>query len=468
MVAPSCKQYKLIDHYKNPAVIFIDKKTYELPKNIYLSYSDLNGLTSNFIKIHNDSLIKIFVSKPTLISLYSEKYLIYPGERLYMNVEEDTDYPVLKVKNNEQRNKELRFFIDYGEYVFKNFNQKYNDSLKSFNDNSHSIDRILHDKHKINDFVKRYISKKNEIFFEFLDHQKFSKKFNEEVSSFVINELDYIGWLQRYIDNHKDTLKAYNQYENYYLSLLEEYSKIGDTNGMNNFGFIIQNHLENSLSMKLNRLNTKEDFLNVVSFIEKNYNTNIQEYLKALVLIEAIKKNMDISSSFYTYLKEKNEYTKYLRQIIKQKARIERVSKNKKKPLLLRDGRKTSSIEDILSKNKGKVILLDFWATWCAPCIEELPYLDSLCKDLINRGFVAVGISIDRETLKWQKWILKSTVGSAKENYLLINQKSPYTDQYNITAIPRYILIGKDGNIISADAPRPSDPALKKLVEENL
>lgn len=124
------------------------------------------------------------------------------------------------------------------------------------------------------------------------------------------------------------------------------------------------------------------------------------------------------------------------------------------------------TLETILEKHNGRLIFIDFWASWCAPCLKEQPafislerkYKDSVC---------FITISMDKEEVKWKKAVAAQRMNQSN-SYRVKSVNSPFFKQYNISTIPRYILIGKDGKIISADAPRPSDPALKDLIENNL
>ncbi|MCG8307659.1 MAG: TlpA family protein disulfide reductase [Cytophagales bacterium] len=122
----------------------------------------------------------------------------------------------------------------------------------------------------------------------------------------------------------------------------------------------------------------------------------------------------------------------------------------------------TTSFEDL----KGKYIYIDVWATWCAPCIAEIPYLKKIEKKYKNKNIVFVGISIDKinNREKWKKMIDQKELNGIQ----LISDNdwnSDFIKEYLINGIPRYILIDPEGKIISSDAPRPSDPNLEELLD---
>ena len=106
-----------------------------------------------------------------------------------------------------------------------------------------------------------------------------------------------------------------------------------------------------------------------------------------------------------------------------------------------------------LSDYKGKVLFVDFWATWCMPCLGEMPYFNELSKQFPNIQFV--GISLDDNTEVW----LNKLKGDADHGKVLeLFSTDPLVRTgWDITGIPRFLLIDKDFNIISASAPRPSE-----------
>ncbi|MBC7326715.1 redoxin domain-containing protein [bacterium] len=96
-----------------------------------------------------------------------------------------------------------------------------------------------------------------------------------------------------------------------------------------------------------------------------------------------------------------------------------------------------------LSNLKGKVVLLDFWATWCPPCREELPIIEKLHQEYKDKGLLVLGIN-DED---------KATVENfLKENNLtfpiLVDAQSKVALLYNVESIPRVLLIDKDGNVV--------------------
>lgn len=92
-----------------------------------------------------------------------------------------------------------------------------------------------------------------------------------------------------------------------------------------------------------------------------------------------------------------------------------------------------------LESMQGKVIFLDFWAPWCAPCREELPVLDTLYKKYKNEGFQVLAISLDASEASILKYLLKTPLTFP----VMIDKKSDVADAYGFSGLPAGFLIDK-------------------------
>ena len=121
-----------------------------------------------------------------------------------------------------------------------------------------------------------------------------------------------------------------------------------------------------------------------------------------------------------------------------------------------------------LSDFKGKVVVLDIWAMWCAPCLAEKPFFQKAEESYKDRDdIVFIGVSHDGQAKKeiWKKFV-------AKKGWTSIELLSEYDESigkyYKIEGIPRLMIFDKEGRIVTVDAPRPSDPEFKSLIEQTL
>ncbi len=114
----------------------------------------------------------------------------------------------------------------------------------------------------------------------------------------------------------------------------------------------------------------------------------------------------------------------------------------------------------------GKYVYIDVWATWCAPCIQQIPDLKKVEEQYRDKNIAFVSLSIDKlaEKTKWRNMIKEKVLGGI-QLFGESDWNSKFVKDYEITGIPRFILIDPQGNIVDANAPRPSDPRLIALFD---
>jgi peroxiredoxin len=103
-----------------------------------------------------------------------------------------------------------------------------------------------------------------------------------------------------------------------------------------------------------------------------------------------------------------------------------------------------------LSDYKGKVVLLDFWATWCDPCLRELPHVRAAYEKYKSRGFEVIGISADTKVGDLTTFTRTHRM-PWRQIFDGKGTKSPIARTYGINGIPFTVLIGRDGKIVAVD-----------------
>ena len=114
-----------------------------------------------------------------------------------------------------------------------------------------------------------------------------------------------------------------------------------------------------------------------------------------------------------------------------------------------------------LKNFEGRYVVIDVWATWCAPCRIQSPNFERMADQYTNQNVAFVALSVDDNKWAWQN---EASEKSLRVLQLHSNDKNLLGKAYGIEYIPRYIFIGPDGRIINAQMPEPGDPLFEKIL----
>lgn len=122
----------------------------------------------------------------------------------------------------------------------------------------------------------------------------------------------------------------------------------------------------------------------------------------------------------------------------------------------------TNALDDF----KGKYVFIDIWASWCGNCINEFPYIRKLVEKYKDKSIVFISISTDADSNNWKEAIERANLSGI--HLLATKKNNTFMDEYNITGIPRYILLDPELNIVDYNTPRPSEVSkLEELFKES-
>lgn len=119
--------------------------------------------------------------------------------------------------------------------------------------------------------------------------------------------------------------------------------------------------------------------------------------------------------------------------------------------------------EVTLSSFKGKAVYIDFWATWCKPCLGEIPSLEALQEELKDENIAFLSVSVDKNLEDWNNFLAENDTHGVQLHQG--DSDGLVKSEYLVYSIPRFVLLNEEGNIVNANAPRPSGDALAYIQE---
>ncbi len=326
-------------------------------------------------------------------------------------------------------------------------------------------------------------------------------KLREDLEAFYkVDEFTYLKNIQNVKESHLALLNSFGVekfFKKSELKSLEYQRLLSIQNYQSNYKFYLGDDILPSKtfykSIESLRLNNEDDYMKQPYYrylLNSIWNKRIEEAPDVDAMLKVLRKVplrpllISLANRFYSKISSNKErskdYLDLIKRIATNKAFIEAAEKQyeevlKSKGLTKGNTSPNFTYESIdgtvisLTDLKGKYVYIDVWATWCAPCIKQIPYLQKLEKRYHNKNIVFVSISVDKDRVKetWKRMVnsrgLRGIQLFADKSF-----DSEFMNAYAVNSIPRFILINPEGKIVDAEAPRPSFEKTRVLLDQLL
>lgn len=466
----SCRSYRTLEGRVKPVYFTADSTVfkdtvYSLHPIRYRALADLKGAGIETAELNEGVVTKVFIKKPTMFWAGYSGFLVYPGEHIHVKGVYDS-LAFFAANGNKQRNRELLFFKKLQE--LQQQQQLQQDSYMPLYRPGTSLETVLTIEKQQKDRSRKAEASYQSTFDSLTKANDVSKKFKRLIDGYKKNRYDFN--LNDFYRLYKDTLMAHGLY---FEKLREVIPTINAITKKSDFNV----HLREGLNDRLPNLFpgnlmwsfNDDGFKACFDSVENNFTGFARDYLLSRLMYRAYAKGTKVPSNYVekykSYSKDK-AYRKIVKNTRKQRLRNNKDIKGAPNELLAADGKSKVSLDALLGRYKGKYVYMDLWASWCGPCIKEMPSLQQKVERYPKSKIIFLTVSIDKETFSWRDAINKQNI-QAWNNFLLIDAaKTSFYKQQNINAIPRYLLFDIEGKVMNANAPSPSEPALNDLLDK--
>ena len=133
----------------------------------------------------------------------------------------------------------------------------------------------------------------------------------------------------------------------------------------------------------------------------------------------------------------------------------------------------SEALESVIAKHKGKIIVVDFWGTFCIPCKQEFPNLVKLHQEQGKDGVVCISVTVDDPDDKTAALKFLTQKKAEFENFLLDEPAEKYQKRWGFTSVPTVLVYGRDGKLVKKfNSDKPENlftyKDVRKLVDELL
>ena len=117
-----------------------------------------------------------------------------------------------------------------------------------------------------------------------------------------------------------------------------------------------------------------------------------------------------------------------------------------------------------LAEHKGRVVLLDFWATWCGPCLQYMPQIDELAREFADRGVELLAVNLEEQPEPVKSMLERHKLRMA----VALDRDGAVAAKYSVTPIPQTVVIDREGKIVRSyvGGGKSTVESLRKVLQE--
>jgi thiol-disulfide isomerase/thioredoxin len=421
---------------------------------------------------------------------YRETYLSpnnkEKNDTIQLNIESDK---IFLIHNWKELNKSSRVILHANDVVEIDYEKEFphfkiqNRNVKPFDLN---LEYQLNLSFPIDNFVFYQTNKRSR-------NSKEEKEYKTELASFIQSSKVALDELLNSDKISKETYDAQLNYITFYTLNTDTKTNFSDyKNNLQNeeliwlksYRYFLELYVKNELKIKKyekeikdfelktanNKTKTKdvsiqyEDSENSFLQIEKSdlFSAKAKEYLLYVYLNRIAKTDSQKLSTYISIFKKYSNDKKLIEGFESAfLVDIEALKQNTSEVVLYDENKKTTTLSAFIEANKGKIIYIDFWASWCAPCRAAFPSSRKLHEEFKEKEIVFLYLSTDANFEAWKK--ANQFEKLTEDSYFIINPKtSEYLKKLTIDFIPRYVLINSNGEISNPKAPSPDSDKIKQ------
>lgn len=419
---------------------------------------DFCYLSTSKVSDKGDFLMTFTLAEPILCKFYEDFFFVTPGDTINIYIHDDSLSSKKYKLTIEGRNA--------SHYEFSNFLKtkssiNIDKELNTYSGNWQEFQKICYRRYNEDIALLKSYTYKNIVSKNFYDYYK-----NNLFSDYLVNLLQPL-----YVSKDYDLLSLKNYFSSIQIDSLFKSEFLFKHQAFRQF---CSDYAKFIIPEALGDLNTYEQILRLYNYINATYLNTIREYFLVFLYNRSLKikspETKEVVENIFTASLEFQD--EFIRNYIKSKytlySNINKILPDSITKVKLFDLKGNNiSLKKIIESFKGKYILIDNWATWCGPCLQEI----AKAKSIQNSGVLKkdkieiLYLSQDKNISAWKQFSNRNAK-QLKNSYIFSKNPNSFIQYFNITSIPRYILLNKEGELIDLAAPRISDYSnLLKLIK---